>query len=241
MLLTYEYKAARTLTSLVLILPIVLILLAKCIAADQVETLRAHAKCISPESRQSSYRISPDLGGLSSTQCCNPPGKTDCSKYEKSALMLSQHFPRSNDGLQYQSPTPAKRGIISNLAISISDLVVVSNTSALTSFIYTQFYRNMTLLWTNREQWIGPAVRIIIFSCGAIKLTLEIMAAERPVSWQMLQDFVNDFARMMIHVTKHVVIASLTGVALTALGIFFITLQIMENQSREDLLTRPLS
>ena len=79
----------------------------------------------------------------------------------------------------------------------------------------------------------------MIFSCGAIKLTLEIIAVERPISPQMLQDFVIDFARMMIHVTKRVVIASLTGVALTALGVFIITLRIMENHSREDLLTTP--
>lgn len=65
------------------------------------------------------------------------------------------------------------------------------------------------------------------------------MAAERPVSPQMLQDFVIDFARMMIHVTTRVIVASLTGAALTALGVIIITLRIMENHSREDLLTRP--
>ena len=79
----------------------------------------------------------------------------------------------------------------------------------------------------------------MIFSCGAIKLTLEIMAAERPVSPQMLQDFVVDFAKMMIEVTKRVMIASLTAIALTALGIIAIVLRIMVLHSREDLLTRP--
>ena len=79
----------------------------------------------------------------------------------------------------------------------------------------------------------------MVFSCGAIKLTLEIMASERPVSPQMIQDFVVDFARMMVHVTNRVIIASLTGVALTALAIFIITLRIMENHSQQDLVTRP--
>lgn len=149
-----RYRAGRTLRSLVLILPIIIlpILFATTIAADHFETLRAHATCIS---RHLSYTMSPYLGGRSAVQCCNPLTKTDCSNLEKGALMLSKHFTRSTSGLQYRSPHPAKRGIISNLAIGISDLTVVSNTSASTSYIYTQFYRNMTLLWANREQWVS--------------------------------------------------------------------------------------
>ena len=155
MLLTY--KAARTLRSLVLTLPITSILFATTIAADQFETVRAHADCIS---RHSSHGMSPHLGRLSAAQCCDPLSKTDCSKHRKSALLITQHFTRSTGGLQYQSPSPAKRGILSNLAISISGLAVVFNTSALTSYMYTQFYRNITLLWLNREQWVSTSSSI---------------------------------------------------------------------------------
>ena len=148
------HRAGRTLRSLVLILPITIlpILLATTIAADQFETLRTHAKCIA---RHSSYGMSPYLGGRSAAQCCNPLSRTDCSNHETGALMHSKDFARSTAGLQYRSPHSAKRGIISNLAIGISDLAVLSNTSALTSYIYTQFYTNITLLWANREQWVS--------------------------------------------------------------------------------------
>ena len=150
MLLTY--KAARTLGSLVLILPIVSILSPTVIIADQFETLRAQPKCISPHPP---YEMSPYFGGFSAAQCCNPLSKTVCSKHEKGALAPSQYFTRSPGGLQYQSLPLAKRGIKSNLAIIIGNLAVVANSSALTSYIYTQFYRNMTLIWANREQWVS--------------------------------------------------------------------------------------
>ena len=152
------YKTGRTSRSLVLMLPIAPILFATAIADDQFETLRAHAKCVS---KPSSYGMNPYLGGLSAAQCCDPFSKTDCSEYEENPSMFSQHFTRSPSSLQYQSPPPAKRGIISNLAIIISDLAVVSNPSALTSYLYTQFYWNMTLVWANREQWVSTSSSII--------------------------------------------------------------------------------
>ena len=135
-------------------LPIIPILFAttRTIAADQFETSRARTECIL---RRPSYGMSPYLGGRLAAQCCNPLSKTDYSNHEKGALMLSKHFPRSTGGLQYQSPLPAKRGITPNLAISISDLAVVFNASALTSYIYTQFYENMALVWANRGQWVS--------------------------------------------------------------------------------------
>ena len=152
MLLILTHEAARTLRSLVLILPIIPILFAITIAADQFETSRAHAEGIS---RRPSYGMSPHLGGRLAAQSCDPLSKADHSNHEKGALMLSKHFPRSTGGLQYQSPFLAKRGIIPNLAISITDLTVVFNASALTSYIYTQFYENMALLWANRKQWVS--------------------------------------------------------------------------------------
>ena len=115
---------------------------------------------------------------------------------------------------------------------------VIFNASSIASFVTTQLYTNIALL-VNREQWIGPAAHIFILSCGAIKLIFEVLASERPFTWQIALAFVLDFAKMMIHVTRSITLASYRAVALTALVTYLITLKVVENASHRDLLTGP--
>ena len=237
------HEAARTSIPLLLILPIVLVptLFATAIAAEQPDTFLAQPKRIS---RQSSTRVCPYATGRPTASQRKLPAKTDCSKHDESALMLHQKSTRVVHGLRNRSQSLAERSMPPSFP-TINDLIwnqmsVINNVSAMTSYIYAQFYRDMTVVWAKREQWVGPAVHVLIFTCGAIKLRFEIMATERPLPMHIMRDLVLDFARTMIHVTKSVVLASYRLIAVTAFAILFVTLQIMQNYSPKDLITPPL-
>lgn len=226
---------------MVFILLIVPILFATAIVYDQSATLPARFKRIS---RHSSTRMCPYLDGCSSAPRHHLPNSIGRPKHEQSALMIPQHSTHLHRNPQSLSVLLPERSLMPNLptisATIWEQLTVVYNASTLASYTSTRFYKHITVLLANREQWLSPAVHVLIFTCGALKLTFQIMAAERPISVRTLQHFVQDFARMMIHVTKSVVIASFRAVALIALMTLVITLRVMESASREDLVTGPL-
>lgn len=237
------HETARTSIPLLLLLRIVLVptFFATAIAAEQPDTFLAQPTRIS---RQSSTRVCPYAAGRPTAQQRKLLGKTDCLKHDESALMLHQHATNAVHGLQYRSQSLAERSLSPSFP-TINDLIwnqmgVINNVSAMTSYIYAQFYREMTVVWANRGQWLGPAAHVLIFTCGAIKLRFEIMATERPLSMQIMRDLVQDFARIMLHVTKSVVLASYRLIFVTAFAILFVTLQIMQSYSPENLITPPL-
>lgn len=236
-------KAARTSIPLLLLLPIVFVpkFFATAVAAEQSDTFPAESKRIS---RQFSTSLLPYAEGRQIAQQRKLPSKIHCFEHDENYFMLHQHSTNIRRGLQYQSRALTERSLSPSFP-TISGLIwdqvgVISNVSAVTSYIYDHFYQTMTVVWANREHWVGPAVHALIVTCGAIKLTFQIVATERPVSMHILRDLVQDFARTMLHVIKSVVLASYRLVAISAFAILFVTLQIMQNSSPKDLITPPL-
>ena len=237
------HEAARTSIPLLLVLPIVLVptFFTTTITAKQSDALFAQAKLFS---RQSSTWVYHYAKGHPTAQQRKPPSKADCLECDESALMLHEHSTIVVHALHYRSRALAKRSLSPSFP-KINDLIwnqmgLINNVSAMTSYIYAQFYKEMTVVWAKREKWVGPAVHVLIFTCGAIKLRFEIMATERHLSMQIMRDLVQDFARTMLHVTKSVVLASYRLIALTAFAILFVTLQIVQNASPKNLITPPL-
>lgn len=118
-------------------------------------------------------------------------------------------------------------------------LYVVFNHSALASHATTKFYLDVTNL-PIPKQWLVPAVHIFILSCGAIKLTFEIVASERRVSWQTAWAFVLDFLKMMILISRRLALASYRVIVITAFVTYLVTLHIIEHDLQPHLITAPV-
>ena len=224
-------KTARTFVFLVCVLPITSVLVTIATADEQLAELPVCSKRNLWDSPPSNR---PCFQGFSTTQACD--------LQQDASFRVSQRHTYSNRGLQDQSRLLAQRSLMPSIA-TIGDLIweemsVVFNASAMASSITAQFYINITSL-ASRERWLATAVHVFIISCGVLKLMFEVVAAERPISWHAVQDFILEFARMMNHVTKSVVMASYTAVLLTAIASYRVTFWIVENALHQELVTGP--
>ena len=226
-------KAAGNSVILVLILSIAPILFTTIVADEDLETLPARFD------RNARRSLSSDPERSSEVQISNPVDIRR-GKDQDHVQTLLRRQRRFDHGSQSISQSLSERVQIPAVGQLIWDRFhVVLNNSALASYATTKLYLDITKL-PPREQWLGPAVHIFILSCGAIKLTFEIVTAERRVSWQTAWAFVLDFVNMMIHISRSVALASYRVLVITAFVTYFVTLYIVEHPSQQrHLITGP--
>ena len=220
-----------------LTLPIAPILFTKVIADDPLEPLPARLD------RNAWKPLSSDTEGPCAVQSSEPtdiPHGKD-QDYFRRLLRRQRKVDHGSPGIN-QSLTERVQipGSLSVGQIIWDRFHVVFNNSALASYATTKFYLNIANL-PSREQWVFAAVHILILSCGAMKLTFEVVASERPVSWQTTWAFVLDFVRLMIHISRSVALASYKVVVITAFVTYLVTCYIVEHPSQQPhLITGPV-
>ena len=219
-----------------LILPIAPILFTKVIADDPLETLPARLD------RNAWKLLLSDAEGPSAVQSSEPAGIPRRKNRDYVRRLL-----RRQRGVDHGSPG-VNQSLTERVQIPGSLLVgqiiwdrfhVVFNNSALASYTTTKFYMDIAKL-PSREQWVFAAAYSLILSCGAIKLTFEVVASERPVSWQTAWAFVLDFVRLMIHISRSVALASYNVVVITAFVTYLVAFYIFEHPAQQPhLITAP--
>ena len=221
---------------LLLILPITPTLLTTIVADNQLETLptrfnRNARKSLSSEPEEPS--VVPN----------SKPADIPCGKDQDYVQRLLRRQRKFDHGSQGVDQSPAERVQIPE-PLAVGRLIwdqfhVAFNKSGLASYATTKFYVDIAEI-SSPEQWLGAAVHIFILSCGAIKLTFEIVASERPVSWQTAWAFVLDFVKMMTHISRSLALVSYRGIVITAFATYLVTLHIVENALQRHFVTGPV-
>ena len=234
--MTLVDKTARTLLWVLVLQAIVPTHYATIALDDQSATLPDRSRRMSRHTCRSTAITPYECGSKA-------PAPHNFVKQKEYALALSpQHLFNGKDSrglsvsLAKRSPM-GKLPIISNLVWT--QLSIVDKASKAASQIYTQFYSNITVL-ASRQQLVSAGAYTVIFGCGAIKLAFEIRASERPISWHVFQDFILDFAKLMLIITGRVMMASFMAVVVTIMGTFIIALHVVEHGSRANLITGPV-